>query len=179
MDLTLLVRARSDASALAATLRREIRALDTNLPVFGVQTLAEYRSGRMAEARIGSTLLVIFGGLALLLAAVGIYAVMAFSVGQRTREIGVRVALGAVERQVVGMFVRRGLRVTAIGACVGLGLAATMAKVLSSTFLGIAATDAIPFVAVTALLLGVAAAATFLAARQAARVDPMTALRAE
>jgi predicted permease len=179
MDLTLLVRARSDASLLAATLRREIRALDGNLPVFGVQTLAEYRSGRMSEARIGSTLLVIFGGLALLLAAVGIYAVMAFSVGQRTREIGVRVALGAVERQVVGMFVRRGLRVTAIGACVGLGLAVTMAKVLSSAFLGIAATDVIPFVAVTALLLGVAAAATFLAARQAARIDPMTALRAE
>ena len=179
MDLTLLVRARSDASLLAATLRREIRALDGNLPVFGVQTLAEYRSGRMSEARIGSTLLVIFGGLALLLAAVGTYAVMAFSVGQRTREIGVRVALGAVERQVVGMFVRRGLRVTAIGACLGLGLAATMAKVLSSAFLGIVVKDVIPFVAVTALLLGVAGAATVLAARQAARVDPMTALRAE
>jgi hypothetical protein len=179
MDMTLLVRARGDASVLATTLRREIRALDANLPVFGVQTLAQYRSDRMSESRLGSMLLGIFGALALLLATIGVYAVMSFAVGQRTREIGVRVALGAVERQIMALFVGKGLRLTAVGVGIGLALSAGVAKLLSSAFFGLSATDVVPFTAVSVLLAGVAAVASWIPARRAARVDPMEALRTE
>jgi ABC-type antimicrobial peptide transport system permease subunit len=179
MDFTLLVRAFGDASQLAATLRREMRLLDPDLPLFGVQTLAQYRHDRMSESRLGSLLLGIFGGLALLLATIGVYAVMAFSVGQRTREIGVRVALGALERDVTALFVGKGMRLTTIGVVVGLALSAGVAKLLSSVFLGISATDVLPFTAVTVLLAGVATLASWIPARRAARVDPMEALRTE
>jgi predicted permease len=179
MDLTLLVRARGDAAQLASSIRAEILALDRNVPVFGVQTLAQNRSDRMLESRIGTLLLGIFGGLSLSLAAVGIYAVMAFTVGHRRREIGVRIALGAVEREVVSLFVRRGLRVTVVGTVIGLALAGIMAKVLSTVFLGVSTTDAIPFAAVTLLLGGVATLASWIPARRAARVDPVNALRSE
>jgi ABC-type antimicrobial peptide transport system permease subunit len=104
---------------------------------------------------------------------------MAFSVSQRTREIGVRVALGAVTDQIVGMFVREGVRLTLIGVVIGLALSAAAAKVLSSMFLGVAMTDALAFVAVAALLLAATLVASYLPARRASRVDPMIALRSE
>jgi putative ABC transport system permease protein len=153
--------------------------MDPHLPVYGVQTLAQYRSDRLEEIRLGSRLLSLFGALALLLATVGVYAVMAFSVSQRTREVGVRVALGALQRQVIGLFIGEGMRLTAVGIAIGIGLSAGVAKVLSSTFFGISAGDALTFAAVAALLSGVALAACWIPARRAAKVDPMNALRYE
>src|SRR6185436_16253567 len=122
MDLTLLVRRSTDAAQLAQDVRRMVRELDRDLPVNDVQTLAQYRYDRGAESRLGSTLLAIFGGLALLLATIGVYAVMAFSVGQRTREIGVRVALGARSTEIIAMFLREGWRLAAFGIAVGIAL---------------------------------------------------------
>jgi predicted permease len=178
-DVTLLVRAVGDAAALAPAIRREIHALDRNLPVYALQTLGKYRRDRLADMAIGSTLLGIIGGLAVLLASIGLCAVIAFSVGQRTREIGIRVALGAAQASVVGRFVREGLVLTAIGVVLGTVLSAVVAKSLSRMFLGVAASDALTFALVATLLVGVALIASWIPARRAARVDPIVALRAE
>jgi predicted permease len=178
-SLTILVRSSGDASAFTRPVTAAIRALDKNLPIVGVQTLERYRHDRLSETKMGSAILAVVGALALLLACVGVYSVIAFSVGQRTREIGLRIALGAAGRQVTRLFVREGARLTAIGLGVGLGLSALLAKVLSSVFLGVTAIDSLAFVGVAALLAGIAGLASWIPARRAARVDPMVALRAE
>ena len=178
-DLTLLVRSSGDASLLTRVLTEEIHALDANLPVFGVETLAQYRRDRLSERTLGSTMLAVVGGLALLLACVGVYSVIAFAVGQRTREIGLRIALGAAHEQVIQLFVRQGARLIAIGLVVGLAMSALTVALLSATFVGVAAIDSLAFVAVAALLAAVGAGASWIPARRAARVDPMVALRVE
>jgi len=178
-DFTILVRTSGDAATLARPLTTMIRTLDKNLPVVGAQTLARYRYDSLSESRVGSWILAIVGAVALSLACLGVYSVIAFSVGQRTREIGVRIALGAAGGQVTTMFVREGARLTAIGITVGLGLSLVLAKVLSSVFLGLAAADGLAFIGVAALLGGIAGIASWIPARRAATVDPMTALRAE
>ena len=177
--MTILVRADHDARPLAAPLRNALARLDPELPLVRVQTLAAYRYQQSEESRLGSTLLAIFGGLALLLASVGIYAVMAFSVAQRRREIGVRVALGAGRRQVVSVFVRQGLKLTAIGILIGLVLSAGATSALASSFLGLSLLDALPVVGVALLLAGAALAAVWIPSRRAAGIDPMVALRSD
>jgi len=179
IDLTLLVRARGDAAPLAAPLREIFKTMDASMPITGVQTLAQYRWDRLSEDRLGSGMLSIFGAIALLLASVGVYAVIAFSVAQRTREIGVRIALGAIQRQVVGLFVREGMRLTAYGLVIGMSLAVALAKLLSAIFMGVSPTDVAALGAVSGLLLSVSLLACWLPARRAARVDPMQALRSE
>ena len=185
MDLTLLVRASAapnrtaDASPLAASLRRAVATLDPNLPVFAVQTLAQYRYDSASEARLGSGLLAAFGFLALVLASVGVYAVVAFSVRQRSREIGLRVALGAREQQVVRLFVGEGLRLTSAGIAIGLLLALGVVRLLSALFLGVAALDVLAIAGVVGVLTMVALLSCWVPARRAARVDPMRVLRLE
>jgi ABC-type antimicrobial peptide transport system permease subunit len=179
MDLTLLVRRNVDATPLAPELRRMIRELDRDLPVYDVQTLAQYRVDRGSESRMGSTLLAIFGGLALLLATIGVYAVIAFAIGQRTREIGVRVALGAARSHILRLFVGEGMRLAAIGLAVGIVLSLGVVKLLSSMFLGLRLSDAITFAAGASLLGAAAITASWIPARRASHVDPMVALRAE
>lgn len=179
LDFTILVRAADDARPLARVIRETIAGLDRDVPVDGVQTLAQYRHDRTAEARLGSSLIAIFGALALLLATVGVYAVLAFSVSQRTKEIGIRMAVGAGRRQISSLVVREGMRLAMVGVVIGLVLGAGATKALSSVFLGVAPGDAIVFVTVAALLLSTALLATWLPARRAARVDPMQALRSE
>jgi ABC-type antimicrobial peptide transport system permease subunit len=173
------VRTSRDASQLSSSLRSEIRSLDPNLPVYGVQTLAQYRRAHMAESRHGSTLLGIIGALALMLASIGVYGVLAFAVGQRTREIGVRMALGARHHEVVALFLREGVRRTMIGIVIGLALSFGVSRLLASVFLGVTAGDAVAFAGVAALLLTVATFACWLPARRAAKVDPVRALRYE
>jgi putative ABC transport system permease protein len=177
--LTLLVRAADDARPLAPALRREVRALDPDLPVEEVRTLAGYRRESMADLRATSRLLGLFGALALGLAAAGIYGVMAFAVTQRTREIGVRIALGARRGDVVSLFVRRGVRLALVGIAVGLVLAAGVGKLMAGVLYGLSPVEAPALAAVAALLAGVAALAAYLPARRAARVDPVVALKAE
>ncbi len=179
LDLTVLVRRNGNAAELAPAVRKIMRELDRDLPISGVQTLGQYRHDRGSESRLGSTLLAIFGTLALLLATIGVYAVMAFSVGQRTREIGVRVALGAARANIALMFVGEGLRLAATGLAVGLLLSLAVAKVLSSLFLGLTVSDAITFAAGAGVLTLAAVSASWIPARRAARVDPMVALRNE
>jgi predicted permease len=177
--VTVLLRADRDARPLAGPLYATFARLDPNLPLTRVQTLAAYRRDQSDESRLGSTLLAIFGGLALLLATVGIYAVMAFSVAQRRREIGVRVALGAAGSQIVRLFVGQALRLASIGILIGLAMSAAAAQLLATSFLGLSLADAIPVAAVS-LVLGISAlGASWLPARRASRVDPMLALRSD
>lgn len=178
--LTMLVRTRAgDASVLAPALRDAIRALDPALPVHRLETMARVREAATREQRGGATVLAIFGMLALVLAAIGLHGVMLFTVRQRTREIGIRMALGASRRAVVRMFVRRGLRLTAIGSAVGVIVALGAMQLLRSLLFGVAPTDAITFVAVSLLFLLVALVASWLPARRAALIDPVTAMRSE
>ena len=178
-DLTLLVRSSGDATTLAQAVRGQVRAIDPTVPVYALQTLAQYRGDRLAEPALGSSLLAIVGTIALLLASIGVYAIIAFSVSQRTREIGVRVALGAAKSDVVRVFVREGMQLTALGVVVGLLLSAGAVRVLASTFLGVSAFDAVIFAGVALLLTAIATLAAWIPARRAAGIDPMTALRTE
>lgn len=178
--LTMLVRSQSDdASVLAPTVRDAIRAMDPALPVHRLETMARVREAATREQRGGATVLAIFGGLALVLAAIGLHGVMLFTVRQRTREIGIRMALGASRRAVVRMFVRRGLQLTAIGGALGVTVALGAMQLLRSLLFGVAPTDAITFVAVSLLFLAVALVASWLPARRAALIDPVTAMRSE
>jgi predicted permease len=179
LDFTVLVRAASDARPLASVIRETIAGLDRDVPVDGVQTLAQYRHDRTAEARLGSLMIAIFGALALLLATVGVYAVLAFSVSQRSKEIGIRIAVGAGRTQISRLVVHEGMRLTTVGVVIGLVLGAAATKALSSVFLGVQRSDALVFVSVAALLFSTALLATWLPARRAARIDPMQALRSE
>jgi predicted permease len=177
--LTLLVRTTGEPEPLADALRREIRRMDPNLPVFNVRTMAEYKRQKLADRMNGVTILGGFGALALLLASIGVYGVMTFSVIQRTKEIGIRVALGAQRSDVVSLFVNRAMRLTLIGIAVGMSLSFALSRLLQGMLFGLTPTDGATFFGVAALLGGVALLASWLPARRAARVDPMTALRYE
>lgn len=178
--MTFLVRRRgASAESLAPAMRDLLRALDPALPVYRVLTMARVRHDATTEQRAGAALLAGFGGLALLLAALGLHAVMTFSVRQRWRELGIRVALGASRRAVTALVVRRGVQLAAIGVVVGLVLSLGAAQLLRSMLFGIAPTDAVTFVLVTALLLGVAVLSSWWPARRAARVDPVSAMRSD
>ena len=178
-ELSLLVRSHGDAASLANALRNEIQSVDRDLPVYLVQTMAQYRQDSLQKYRLGSRLIGMFGALALLLASLGVYAVMAFAVTQRTREIGVRVALGAMRHQVIGLFVRRGMRLASIGLALGALLSIGVARAVASLLVVASPTDVVPFAAVLALLGAVILLASWLPARRAARVDAMEALRHE
>jgi putative ABC transport system permease protein len=177
--LTMLVRSAGDAQLLSAALRREFTALDADLPLADVQTLKQYKEIKLSSRMHGASILAGFGGLALVLAAIGIFGVMAFSVVQRTREIGIRIALGAKTSEVVALFLKRGMRLTMIGIAIGLALSLAVSRVMHGLLFGLTPTDGATFVGVAALLAAVALLACWLPARRAARVDPLTALRYE
>ncbi len=175
----LVVRTSSDPAALSGAVVREIHAVDPDVAVYGIRTMQERLYDSLARQRFSSTLLGAFAAFALLLAAVGIYGVMSYLVTQSTHDIGVRVALGAQPGNIVGMVVRQGMELAAIGILMGLVGAAALTRVMASLLFGVSATDAITFVAVAALLAAVAFAATVIPARRATRVDPIVALREE
>jgi putative ABC transport system permease protein len=177
--LTLLVRTNGEPGPLAEALRREIRRMDANLPLFNVQTLAEYKQIKLSSHTHGATIIGSFGALALLLASIGVYGVMAFSVIQRTREIGIRIALGARRTDVISLFLARGMRLTMIGIVIGVALSFALSRLLQGMLFGLTPTDGATFAGVAALLAGVALLASWLPSRRAARVDPMQALRYE
>ena len=176
-QMNLLVRAGGDPKSLLASVREAVQTLDPRIPVFQVRTLTEQVRSASGQERSVAALTSLFGGLALLLAAIGIYGALAFFVSQGTSEIGLRMALGAKHRDVLRWVMREGLIMTLIGISIGLAGALAAAQVLSSLLYGIRPTDPITFAGVSLLLLGVAALACFIPARRATRVDPMVALR--
>jgi len=177
--MTLMVRTAGDPVSLVGPLRSEMRALNKDVSVFSVQTMAERIGAQLAADRMIAVLLSIFGGGALLLAAIGIYGVIGYSVAQRTHEIGIRIALGAERRDILKLIVGQGMVLIAIGAGIGLALAFAATRVLKSLLFGISATDPLTFTVVVILLMAVALLACYLPARRATKVDPLEALRYE
>ena len=169
----------ADPRALVEPVRGIVRTLDANLPVFNIRTLEEQRTSSLYTSRLVATLLSLLGALALLLAAFGLYAVMAFSVAQRTREIGVRMALGAGRWEILRLMVGQGMIPVAIGVGIGLAAAAASTRLLRTLLYGVEPYDLVTFAGVAILLAGVALAASAIPARRATRVDPMVALRYE
>jgi putative ABC transport system permease protein len=177
--MTLVLRTNVDPAALIPAMRSLVRSVDIDQPVFQVQTMDATRAASQASQRLATSLLGSFAMVALLLAAIGIYGVIAYSVGQRTREFGIRMSLGARRLDVLRLVVRQGLVLAGIGIAVGLAGAFALTRLLSSLLYGVNATDPLTFAGVTALLAAVAAVASFLPAWRATRVDPVTALRCE
>jgi putative ABC transport system permease protein len=178
-SLMVAVRSAGDPSALVPALRRAVRTIDPDLPLFQVATMEERVSASLARPRINAVLLGGFALTALLLAAIGIYGVIAYGVVQRTRELGIRVALGARATDVLRMVIRQGMRPVLLGVTLGLAGALAGTRVLRSLLFGVGPFDPTAFGLVTLFLLLVALAATWLPARRAGRSDPMTALRVE
>lgn len=175
----LVARTASNASALANSIVREIHAVDADVPVYEIQTMSERLYQSMARQRFSSTMLGAFALFALLLAAVGIYGVMSYLVTQSTHDIGVRVALGAGPGNIIGLVVRQGMQLVAIGIVAGLLGAMALTRVMSTLLFGVSAQDGLTFGAVALLLALVALTAIVIPARRATRVDPMVALREE
>ncbi|MGH9943132.1 MAG: FtsX-like permease family protein, partial [Pyrinomonadaceae bacterium] len=150
-----------------------------NLPVSNVQTLDEYMSGALLLPRIGAALLGVFGLLALLLAAVGLFGVVSYSVARRTREIGIRIALGAQTGDVLKLVLRESMQLTLSGVVLGVLAAFAVTRVLTSFLYGVSPTDPLTFTGIAALLFIVALLACYIPARRATKVDPMVALRYE
>ena len=175
----LLARSDGDPSRLTGSIREAIHEVDKDQPIYRVMTMEQVVSNSVLQKRFAMVLLGIFAGVALLLAAVGIYGVMAYSVTQRTHEIGIRMALGAQQKDVLALVVRQGMLMTGIGVAIGLGGAYLATKLMVSLLFGIGTHDPLTFVGIPLLLGGVALIACFVPARRATRVDPMIALRYE
>ncbi|MCC7010501.1 MAG: ABC transporter permease [Acidobacteria bacterium] len=177
--MTILVRTAVSPTESIAPIRREVNALDPNLPIYNVRTMDQWIAGSLATPRFNVVLLGTFAGLALVLASVGIYGVVSHSVTQRTRELGLRMAMGAQQRDVVAMVLRESLLVVAVGMAVGVAGALLGTRALSGLLYGIGPMDPGTWVAVTSLFFAVALLASYVPARRATRVDPVIALRAE
>ena len=177
--LTLAVRSASDPTALTASIKRQIWTLDKDLPLFDVLTMQDVLDDNLGQRRFDSFLMSIFGGLAVLLACVGIYGVLATTVVQQTREIGVRMALGAHRGDVLKMIMGQGLRWVSIGLLIGLTAGFLLTRMLASLLFGVGPTNLLTYVAVSGVMLAVAAVACYLPAMRAIRIDPMRALRYE
>lgn len=178
-NVTFLVRSRAETQSVATAIRERIRAVDAELPIYDLNTMNEVVSRSVAQPRFYMILLTAFAALALLLAGLGIYGVISYSVSQRTRELGIRIALGATQDRVVRLVLGQGMALTTLGVAAGLVGAFWLVRLLASMLFNVTATDAATFIGVSVVLLGVAAAASYLPARKAARVDPVTAMRSE
>jgi ABC-type antimicrobial peptide transport system permease subunit len=176
---TLVARVESNPSSLIPAIRDEFAAVDKNLPVFATKTMTEQIAGTLWQQRMAVGLIGLFGVLALVLAAIGLYGIVAHWVALRTREIGIRMALGAQASAVQNMVVRQGMWLAVQGIGLGLVSAFAATRLMSSLLYGISATDPLTFVVASVMLAGVALGANFAPARRAAKVDPMIALRCE
>jgi len=175
----LVVRTTSDPMGLAGAIKAVVRDVDPALPVSNVRTLDDVLDEDVASRRVGTTLLVAFAGVALVLALVGIYGVIAYFVAQHVPEMGVRIALGAQERDIMRLIVLKGLKLAATGVAVGTVVGVGMMRLLTSFLYGVDPTDVGTFAAGSILLLVLAFIASYIPARRATSVDPIVALRAE
>lgn len=175
----LIVRASGDHQSLVSALRREVQGLDKSMPVYDVKTMSERAAEVTSRTRFTALLLALFAGLALALSGIGIYGVMAYAVAERTREIGIRMALGARAGEVVRLVLRQAIILTLAGLTFGLVAAYAATRLLASQLYGVNASDPTTFAAMSVLLVGVALGACLVPARRATKVDPMVALRYE
>jgi putative ABC transport system permease protein len=177
--MSIAARTQGDAAGVAQTLKQEIWKVDAQLPVTRVETMSEVAASSFAARRFNMSLLSLFAGLALVLAAIGIYGVMSNAVTQRTQEIGIRLALGARTIDVLGLIVRNGLTLVAIGVAIGLAGAFALTRLMTTLLFGVTPTDGLTIAVVSAVLISVALVACLIPARRATRVDPLVALRYE
>jgi predicted permease len=178
-ELKIVVRTRSDPASVIGQARAMLRSIDATLPLSGVTTFKAQMNECISQERFTTAFLMIFASMALLLIVIGIYGVVSYAVGQRTREIGIRMALGAQKTSILAMVLKQGLLLSAAGSAVGVIGAIGLTRFLSSYLYGISATDPVTFILVPLLITGVSLLACWLPARRAARVDPMVALRCE
>jgi putative ABC transport system permease protein len=174
-----VIRTQGDPTVLAGAVRKEVQAIDKDQPVAAVKTMAEWLDTAVSTERYRTTLLALFALVALVLASTGIYGVMSYSVTQRTHEIGVRMALGARQLDVIRLVVGQGMTLVLIGISLGLVAAIALTRVMSSLLFGVGSKDPLTFAAVGTLLALVALMACLIPARRATQVDPLVALRCE
>jgi predicted permease len=177
--VTLALRTRGDRLALAGLARQTVQAVDADVPISEVRSLEQVMSESVARPRLIMALLLVFAGVGVVLGAVGVYGVIAYAVGERRREIGVRIALGAEPSRVAGSVVARGVRYASIGVVIGVAGALAVTRVMRTLVFGVSTTDPATFGLLSVFLIAVAAVASYLPARQAAKTDPMVALRNE
>src|SRR5947208_4763301 len=172
----LVIRTAGDPAAFATTLRREVQAIDPDQPIYNVRTMDDAVTTSLGTRRVSMQLFAVFAVAALLLAAIGIYGVMAYTVTQRTQEIGIRMALGAQKSDILRLVVRQGMTLTLIGVIAGLAGAFALTRVIANLLFGVGASDPVTFIAVSLLLIFVSLIACYLPARRAARLNPTVAL---
>jgi len=160
-------------------IQEQVQSLDPDIPVYRIRTLEQYVGTAVAQPKFNALLLGLFAALALVLTAIGLYGVMAYSVVQRTPEIGLRIALGAQTSKVLELVIAQGIRLTAMGLVIGLAAAYGLTRFMESFLFGVTPTDPLTFVLIALLLALVALVACYVPARRAAKVDPMVALRCE
>ena len=175
--LSVVLRTSLSATALEPQIRHEIQSIDPGLPVFGVASMNDVLDRSLASRRFSADLVGGFAGLAVLLASIGIYGLLAYMVGQRSREIGIRMALGARREDILRMFLRKGVALAGVGVVVGLVFSASSASVMASLLYGVRPHDPAVFLIVPLLLFAVAVLASYLPARRATKVDPLSAFR--
>jgi len=178
-EMYLVVRSGGNASDLVPAIRTQLASMDSTIPLAQIRTMDQLLDESLEQQRFRTWLVSGFAAIALLLAAMGIYALISYSVSQRTREIGVRIALGAQRRDVLGMVIREGLQLLMFGSLVGLVGALLVTRIIRSLLYSTSPTDLLSFVAPSLMLLAVALLACYIPARRAAKIDPMVALRYE
>ena len=177
--MALVMRTSVDSRGLAGAIRKEVESLDRSVPVSAMKTMNEHLTYALWAPNMAASLSLAFGLVAILLSAVGLYSVMAYVVSQRTREVGIRMALGANHADVLKMITVQGMRLAVIGVVIGLLLSLALARALSSLLIGVSGYDVTTFVVVSTLLVLVAFVACYLPARRATKIDPLVALRYE
>jgi predicted permease len=177
--MTVVMRTRIDPASLSSAVKEVIRDLDADLPTYNIRTMEQFVDQSLARRRFSMLLLTIFAGLALALATIGVYGVLAYVVSQGSREIGIRLALGATQRGILNLIVGQGMILALSGVAIGMAGAFALTRFMNSLLFGITATDALTFTSIPVLLILVALLASFIPARRAARVDPMASLRCE
>jgi putative ABC transport system permease protein len=173
------VKSQLDPATLIAEVRSAVGSVDKDEPIFNISTMNQWRSDSVATPRLTLILLGLFSGLALVLAAIGIYGVISYTVAQRTHEIGIRVALGAQRKDVLRMVLGQGGKIAFAGIAIGLAASFGLTRLMSSLLFSVSASDPLTFVGVAILLILVAMLACYVPARRAMKVDPMVALRYE
>src|SRR5262249_14746864 len=178
-SMTIVARTKGDPGAVAGSLRAALTSLDKSLPIYALKPMTEYLRDSLSRQRFNLILLSVFGGVALALAAVGVYGVISCGVAQRTHEIGIRLALGAKRHDVLKLIVTQGLKPVLLGVVIGLGAAFSLTRWIETLLFGVRPTDPLTFAGISLLLIFIALLACWIPARRATKVDPMTALRRE